>query len=94
MSIPNGLCWTKDSKTFYHIDTPDPVVSAYDFDPEKGLITNKRTCIDIPKGMGFPDGCTIDTEGKIWICFWQGACVARFCPESNKMLEKIAIPSL
>ena len=92
LAIPNGLCWSADSKTFYHIDTPEGRVDAYDFDAVKGAISNKRTCIKVPEGMGYPDGCTIDSDGKIWIAFWGGWCVARFCPETGELLAKIPLP--
>jgi len=83
MSIPNGLCWSEDTKTFYLIDSLNPEIPAFDFDVKTGELSNKRTCIDVPEGMGLPDGCCIDNEGKIWIAMWGGYCVARFCPETN-----------
>ena len=62
-TIPNGLVWSADNKTFFHIDTPIPMIAAYDFDAKTGTISNKRKCIDT---VNWPDGCCIDSEDKIW----------------------------
>ena len=44
----------------YYIDTPTQTVDA--FTVKNGTeLSDRRTCIDIPKDQGFPDGCTIDS---------------------------------
>nr|CAD7464211.1 unnamed protein product [Timema tahoe] len=75
LKISNGLAWSKDLKTMYHIDTDDNKVHAFDFDPVKGQIANQRTAFDFTENniKGFPDGMTIDTEDKLWVaCFGGG----------------------
>ena len=39
LSLTNGLAWTKDNKTMFHIDTFVNRVHAYDFDVEAGTIS-------------------------------------------------------
>merc|ERR1719183_1274905 len=92
MTIPNGICWSQDGKTMYHIETTDRAVKAFDFDTETGELSNERICIEIRERLGHPDGCCIDNEGKIWIAMWEGWCVARFCPKTNKLLRRVHIP--
>ena len=46
-SIPNGIVWSADAKTMYHIDSPTRRVDAWDFDNTTGTITNRRTAIEI-----------------------------------------------
>lgn len=92
VTISNGLAWTADKKTLYYIDTPTMRVDAFDFDPEGGRLSNRRTVIRIPDGVGYPDGMTIDREGMLWIAMWAGWGVLRFNPISGGLMEKIHVP--
>ena len=67
LTISNGICWSLDGSTMYHIDTPTREVCAYDYDKKQGSISNKRVVITVKEGMGHPDGMTIDNEGKLWV---------------------------
>lgn len=92
ISISNGLAWTQDHRTMYYIDTPTMRVDAFDFDPIDSKIQNRRTAIRIPEGIGYPDGMTIDREGMLWICLWDGWAVTRWNPNTGEQLEKISLP--
>lgn len=92
VAISNGLAWTEDHRTMYYIDTPTMRVEAFDFDPSDSSITNRRTAIRIPEGIGYPDGMTIDREGMLWICLWDGWAVTRWNPNTGEQLEKIDLP--
>jgi sugar lactone lactonase YvrE len=70
--ISNGLTWSPDHKTFYYIDTPTREVMAYDYDLSTGQIANPRVVITVPETLGWPDGMTSDTEGKLWIAMRGG----------------------
>jgi sugar lactone lactonase YvrE len=43
--------------------------------------------------MGFPDGMTIDSEGMLWVCLWQGGKVSRWDPETGTLLETVDMPA-
>lgn len=92
VSISNGLAWSHDDKLFYYIDTPTHRVVAYDYNAGTGSIENKRTVITIPEGFGYPDGMTIDTEGMLWIAFWDGWKVARWNPFNGTLLLQVDLP--
>ncbi len=92
VSISNGLAWTQDNKTLYHIDSPTQKVDAYHFDLKKGMIDFDRTAIIIPEEMGTPDGMSIDQEGKLWIGHYGGHGIFRWDPDTGKLLEKIDLP--
>lgn len=92
VTISNGLCWSPDRRTMYYIDTPTMRVDAFDFDEATGLMTNRRTVVRIPDGIGYPDGMTIDAEGKLWIAMWAGWGVTRWDPETGDLLGKIPLP--
>lgn len=91
LSISNGMAWSADQRTFFFIDTVDYAVVAFDFDRQTGTISNKRTVIRVPAGMGAPDGMTIDQEGKLWIALWGGSCVGRWDAGNGRLLETVEV---
>ena len=54
LTIPNGLAWSSNNDTMYHIDTPTRSIDAYDFDLASGTINNRRSSVRIPDGFGWP----------------------------------------
>ncbi|MDB5080586.1 MAG: hypothetical protein JWP00_2510 [Chloroflexi bacterium] len=82
-AIPNGLGWSPDLKTLYHADTPRKVIYAYDYDAATGHIENRRKFIYTPDDEGMPDGLTVDSEGFIWSCRWEGWKVTRYDPDGK-----------
>ncbi|MDG1891810.1 MAG: SMP-30/gluconolactonase/LRE family protein [Verrucomicrobiota bacterium] len=92
VTISNGLAWSCDQRTMYYIDTPTRHVDAYDFDRNSGAINNHRPLIEIPKDMGYPDGMTIDADGKLWVALWAGWGVGCWDPETGSLLAKVEVP--
>jgi sugar lactone lactonase YvrE len=91
--ISNGLAWSPDYKILYFIDTPTRQVMAYDYDLYSGDIANPRIALSIPEEMGWPDGMTSDTNGRLWVAMWAGAALTVWDPDSGRLLEKIPIPA-
>jgi sugar lactone lactonase YvrE len=94
VTISNGLTWSPDHKTFYHIDTPTHKVQAFDYDVVTGQIANPRTAIHVPESLGWPDGMTSDTDGNLWIAMWGGAQITKWNPQTGQLLEQIPVPAL
>lgn len=92
ISISNGITWTSDQKTMYFIDSPTRQVDAYDYDVATGQISNRRTAIQIPEGLGYPDGMSIDADDNLWVAMWSGWCVAKFDPRTGQLLQKVDLP--
>ncbi len=90
VTISNGLAWSADR--MYYIDSPTRRVDAFDFDASKGAISNRRTTVALADGLGFPDGMTMDAEGKIWVALWEGWGAGRFDPTTGEMLAKVEVP--
>ncbi len=88
----NGMAWSLDHKTMYHIDSPSRQVVAYDYEKNTGNIKNKTIVIVIPSEYGMPDGMTIDNEGMLWIACWGGWRVCRWNPYTGKLLEQFKFP--
>jgi sugar lactone lactonase YvrE len=91
--ISNGLAWSPDYKIFYYIDTPTRQVRAFDYDLDTGNISNPRVVVEIPSGMGFPDGMTSDMEGRLWIALWGGSRVSKWNPLTGRLEAEIAVPA-
>jgi D-xylonolactonase len=86
--VTNGPAFSPDGRLMYHNDSARQVTYAFDLD-EGGNASNRRTFLQFGEGDGYPDGMTVDSEGCLWIAFWDGGCVRRFSPgaELVKTLE-------
>lgn len=91
-TIPNGLTWSPDGKTFYFIDSPKFEVSAFDYDPVSGEIGNRRQVVKIPAEVGFPDGMTSDMDGNLWIAHFGTSYLSHWNPNTGELLGKITLP--
>jgi sugar lactone lactonase YvrE len=89
--LSNGLGWSPDMTVMYHTDFKNGTIYAYDFDPERGAITNRRPFIVLPESDGFPDGMTVDAQGHLWVAHWDGWCVTRH-DSSGSEIQRLAFP--
>jgi len=87
--VTNGPSFSPLGDHMYHNDSGRQVT--YVFDMQDGRAVNRRTFLQFGKGDGSPDGMTVDSEGCLWMCFWDGGCVRRFSPE-GEWLETIEMP--
>ena len=91
--VSNGLCWDEVRGLFYYIDSPTGNIDAFDWNPDAGTISNRRTIARLPEDQpGVPDGMTIDTAGRLWVAVFGGAAVHCIDPTTGQSLEKIAVP--
>ncbi len=91
--ISNGLTWSPDQRTMYYIDTPTREVLAFDYDGSTGQIANPRVVVTIPPQLGWPDGMTSDSAGRLWICLWGGAALTVWNPADGNLLETVKFPA-
>lgn len=88
----NGIDWTLDSKTMYYIDSPRQMIEVFDFDIERGELSNRRKFVDIPKEWGLPDGMTLDENDNLWVALWNGHRVIQIDKDSKKVINEIVVP--
>ena len=93
ITVSNGPTWSADGRTLYFNDTAPNRILAYDFDPEAGTLSGRRTWLRLAPGEGYPDGMTTDAAGRLWICHWGGACVSCHDPASGDELARIVLPA-
>lgn len=91
VTISNGLAWSLDNKKFYYIDSPTKKIYVFDYDAEKGDISNRRTLIDLSSYLGVPDGMTIDSEGMLWVALYGGGRVLRV--GEGRVLQEVKVPA-
>jgi sugar lactone lactonase YvrE len=82
LTISNGMVWSLDGRTAYHIDSPTGRVDGYEFDAEAGTLHGRRT-VAVVTGGGGPDGMTIDAEGGLWVAVYGGSAVHRYDPDGT-----------
>ncbi len=92
LTIPNGIAWSRDGLTLYHIDSPTRRVEAFNFDPFDGTITRPRTLREFTPADGYPDGMTMDAEGQLWVALWDGWRVVRLDSATGATLAEIPLP--
>ena len=92
VGISNGLIWNDTETVMYYVDSTTHNIFAFDFDAEKGEISNRRVVITIDEADGVPDGMTIDAEGKLWVAHFGGWRVSRVDPELGKVIDEIRLP--
>ena len=88
--VTNGPAFSPSGDIMYENDSARQVTYAFDLDGD-GNALNKRTFLQFGDGDGYPDGMTVDSEGCLWIAFWDGWCIRRFSPEGER-LETVRMP--
>lgn len=88
----NGLAWSVDGKRMFYIDTPRREILGFDY--ADGVLSNMTSVADTGHIDASPDGMTIDENGRLWVAFCHGACVACFDPASGAEVDRVEIPAL
>ncbi len=93
VTISNGIVWTGDRRTMYYIDSPTCRVDAFDYDVDSGELSNRRTAVEVPQALGWPDGMAIDEDDNVWIAMWAGNAVTHWDPRTGKQLGVVEVPA-
>jgi sugar lactone lactonase YvrE len=91
LSISNGIGWSPDGATMFHVDTPRRRIGVHPFDSATGTIAAARRFISVEDERGKPDGLAVDAEGGVWVALWRGSAVQRYSPE-GKLEERCELP--
>ncbi|MFZ0219088.1 MAG: SMP-30/gluconolactonase/LRE family protein [Candidatus Aquirickettsiella sp.] len=90
-TVTNGIAWNLDNSLMYICDSPARQIYQYEFDPQCGSLGEMRIFAQISKQEGFPDGLTVDSQGYLWSCHWDGWQITRYAP-SGEIDSVIPIP--
>jgi sugar lactone lactonase YvrE len=86
----NGLAWSHDGETLYHVDSGEPAVRRYAYHAHLPLERGPDLCA-VPQAGGVPDGLCVDAEDAIWIGIWEGGALWRVSP-CGEILEVVEVP--
>lgn len=89
--IPNGIGWSPDDRTMYFADSGQHRIFAFDYDLERGAISEQRTFAEVDERDGVPDGLTVDADGHVWAALWDGGVLRRYAPD-GALVKEIQLP--
>lgn len=93
VQFPNGIAFSPDGGTMYLIDSLAHVMLAFDFNNDKGTLSNARRFIVFDTAEGFPDGLAIDAEGGLWVARYGAWSVERYDP-NGKLTTRVRLPAM
>lgn len=91
-SIPNGIVWDTNKGVMYYVDSFRKCIERYAYDPLTGAMDFRGVAVEVPDGIGVPDGMTIDRDGNLWVAHWGGFGVYVWNPDKGDLLDKIEVP--
>ncbi len=89
--LHNGMAWSPGGDQFYLSHSNERTVYAFPFDTESGRLGVRRTYLQIPEGVGIPDGAAVDEEGAYWCALHGGGRLRRYAPDGT-LLREVALP--
>ncbi|MFE0753711.1 SMP-30/gluconolactonase/LRE family protein [Inquilinus sp. NPDC058860] len=82
--VSNGPCWSPDGRTFYFNDTWSGEIWAYDYDQDRGAVSNRRSFAKVDRSRGgAADGSTVDAEGFLWNALVYDGRLVRYAPDGR-----------
>ena len=82
-TLANGIGWSPDNRTMYFTDTHTGRIDAFDFDIESGAVRMRWPFVQVEKGVGGPDGLTVDAEGGVWSAQFGRGVIHRYLPDGR-----------
>lgn len=88
--VTNGPAFDPSGTLMYHNDSARRVIYAFELsvDGEPG---ERRILARFGEGDGYPDGMTVDSQGCLWVAFWDGWCIRRLSP-GGEVMETLDLP--
>jgi D-xylonolactonase len=88
--VTNGPAFDPARGRMYHTDSAPGIIYAFEIS-DAGQLSDRRVFIRFGGDDGHPDGMTVDRDGNLWVCFWDGWCLRRISPE-GEILDEIRMP--
>jgi sugar lactone lactonase YvrE len=81
--ITNGVSFSPDGETLYCGDSWKRRVHVFDYDTATGTPSNRRVFAQFEAQGASPDGSTVDAEGCLWVCGYEGSELRRYTPDGT-----------
>lgn len=91
LTVANGMGWSPDGRTMYHVDTMALRVDRLDFDPETGTASGRRPAFSTEAFGGIPDGLAVDIEGRIWLAHF-GTPFVVCTDDTGREIDRVELP--
>ena len=87
--LSNGIAFSPDGGTIYHVDTLASTVSRHSYGPGSFDMTSPGLVVldDLPHS---PDGLTVSADGTLWVAQWGGSSVRRHAP-TGELLDIVTV---
>ena len=82
LGMSNGLGFSPDGSTVFHVDTLAGTLSTHSYSAG-AFDTDEPWVTIIDDFTDSADGITVDANGDLWIAFWGGSRVARYLPSGQ-----------
>lgn len=84
LELSNGLGWSPDGGTIYHIDTYASTLSSHSYGPGE-FDHDEPWRVLVSEFPGGPDGMRVDAEGMLWVAQYGAGCVVRFASDGREI---------
>ena len=87
--LSNGIAFSPDGGTIYHVDTVVNTVARHSYGPGPFDLGEPWVTVleDLPH---YPDGLTVDSDGMLWVAQWGGSSVRRHAP-TGELLDIVEV---
>ncbi|XP_064643112.1 regucalcin-like [Lineus longissimus] len=96
ITISNGITWSLDWTRLFYADSHPRRVWVFDCDINTGTLSNRRIFLqhapETLDTLGYPDGMTTDSDGKLWITCYDAGKVIRVDSETGKIIQEVKFP--
>lgn len=89
IQLSNGVAFSPDGRTIYHVDTFAATVSSHSYGP--GAFDTSEPWVTVLDDFpNLPDGLTVDAAGALWVAQWGGSSVRRHAPTGD-LLDVVTV---
>lgn len=90
-TVSNGIAWSPDGGTMYHVDSDPGVVWRRPYDVATGDLGPRQEWLRTPGGV--PDGLCTDAAGNVWVAVHGAGEVRAFDPDGAQVATvRVAAP--